>query len=141
MSENIELVLSDPSITEQDIWSVKQLTAELDKRWNQRDAEAFADLFDSDADFRFYTGPWVKGKEAITSFWNGEVFPGQSASTRHVIGIERIRFVSADLMIGDGNLRIVDQVDGKEQILADRKGTLIAVKKDKAWFIAAVRLV
>lgn len=98
-------------------------------------------MFETDADFRFYSGPWVKGKEAIASFWNGEVFPGLSESARHVIGIERIRFVTADLMIGDGNLRIVDQVDGQEQILADRKGTLIAVKKNEAWVIAAVRLV
>ena len=58
-----------------------------------------------------------------------------------MIGIERIRFVTADLMIGDGNLHIVDMVDGQEQVLADRKGTLIAVKKDEAWVITAVRLV
>ena len=139
--DNIEIVVSDPSITEADQHAVFQLTVELDKRWNQRDAKAFADLFEDDADFRFYTEAWLKGKAAIESFWNGQVFPGLPENMRHVILIKRVRFVASNIAIGDGTLRFVYDLEGEEKVHAEREGTLIAVKKYDHWSISAVRLV
>jgi len=139
--ESIEIIVSDPSITEMDQQAVFQLTKELDKRWNQRDPSAFANLFEEDADFRFYKGAWVKGKDAIKTFWGGEVFPGMPASVKHLILVKRVRFVSPELAIGDGVLRFIDLSEGQEQIQAEREGTLIAIIKNGRWCISAVRLV
>lgn len=139
--DNIEIIVSDPSISEADQHAVFQLTVELDKRWNQRDAKAFADLFEEDADFRFYSEAWLKGKAAIEAFWKGEVFPGMPDTVRHVILIKRVRFVASNIAIGDGTLRFVNLIDGQEHIHAEREGTLIAVKQDGRWVISAVRLV
>jgi uncharacterized protein (TIGR02246 family) len=139
--ENIEIIVSDQSIPEEDMQAVFQLTKELDERWNKRDSEAFANLFEDDADFRFYTGAWVKGKAAIQAFWNGEVFPGMPEDIRHVIHIKRVRFVSKELVIGDGTLQFVNVIGDQQKIQTEREGTLIAVKKKGCWIITAVRLV
>lgn len=139
--ETIEIVVSDPSVSEEDQQGVFQLTKDLDMSWNQRDSKAFANLFEDDADFRFYTGAWVKGKSAIETFWKGEVFPGMPESFKHLIVVKRVRFVSPDLAIGDGILRFVENIGEKLEIKAEREGTLIAVKKNGCWCIAAVRLV
>jgi uncharacterized protein (TIGR02246 family) len=139
--ENIEIILSEESISEEDIQAVFQLTKELDKRWNQHDPAAFADLFENDADFRFYKGDWVKGKTAIESFWKGEVFPSMPEIVKHRIIVKRVRFVSPNLAIGDGVLQFVDSSGGTEYIQVEREGTLIAVKKGGRWIISAVRLV
>ena len=51
--DDIEVVTSGLIIQEEDRQSVLQLATELDRRWNERDARAFADLFEIDGDFRF----------------------------------------------------------------------------------------
>lgn len=139
--EIFDASVSNGSISEEDQHSIIELTTELDKRCNERDAKEFADLFEADTDFRFYTGPWVKGKAAIESFWKNKVFPGLPKSLKHLSIIKRVRFVSQDFIIGDGTLRFVDDSSGKEQIHSEREATLIAVKKEGCWRISAVRLV
>ncbi len=139
--ESIEIIVSDTSISEEDKKAVFQLTKELDRRWNLRDSSAFADLFEEDADFRFYTGDWVKGKSAIETFWKGEVFPGMPKSFMHLIVVKRVRFVTPELAIGDGTLRFVEKNEQQTIIKAEREGTLITVKKNDRWYITAVRLV
>ena len=139
--ENIDIVLSEKSISQEDIQNVFQLTTQLDNHWNNHDSAAFARLFEDDADFRFYSGEWVKGRTEIENFWKGEVFPGMPKTIRHVIIIKRVRFVSENLAIGDGTLRFVDIGEDKNQVQVERDGTLIAVKKEDHWYISAVRLV
>jgi len=80
--DNIEIVATGLIIPEQDKQSVLQLATELDRRWNERDAVAFADLFETDGDFRFHTGYWIKGKASIEDFWRQQVFPGLSEGMR-----------------------------------------------------------
>jgi len=138
---NFEIFLSDKTIPQEDQQAVLQLAAQLDQRWNQRDAKAFADLFEADADFRFFSGAWVKSKAAIETFWKNEVFPGLPSSIQHRSLIKRVRFVSPHLAIGDGTLRFVDDSSGQEQIQSEREATLIAIKKEERWLISAVRLV
>lgn len=138
--KNIELVVSGLAVTEEDQRAVLQLARELDRRWNQRDASAFADLFVDDGDFRIYTTAWLKSKAAIEDFWEKEVFPGLTDSMRHVITTKRVRFVTNDVAIGDGILCLVDSSEMQEQVLVEREGTLILVKRDARWYIAAARL-
>ena len=138
--DNIEVVVSGLTISKEDKQSVQQLPAELDRRWNLRDAVAFADLFIKDGDFRFYNGAWIKGKASIETFWKNEVFPGLPESMRHVIVIKCVRFVTDDVAIGDGTLCFVDVSEEQERVLLEREGTLIAVKRNDRWKISAIRL-
>ena len=138
--DNIEVVLGGLTISEEDRQSVLRLATELDRRWNQRDAGAFADLFEIDGDFRFHTGLWIKGKASIEAFWRDQVFPGLSEGMRHLVITRRVRFVTDSVAIGDGTLRLVDVSEGQEQVHLEAEGTVLAVKKSARWVISAIRL-
>jgi uncharacterized protein (TIGR02246 family) len=138
--DNIEIGATGLIIQEQDKRSVLQLATELDRRWNERDAGAFADLFETDGDFRFHTGTWIKGKASIEDFWRRQVFPGLPEGMRHVVVTKRVRFVTDNVAIGDGTLRLVDVGEGQERVHLETEGTLLAVKKNARWYISAIRL-
>ena len=138
--DSIEVEASGLTIQEEDKQSVLQLATELDRRWNERDARAFADLFELHGDFRFHTGSWIVGKGSIEDFWRGQVFPGLAEGIRHVVTTKRVRFVTDNVAIGDGTIRVVDQMEGQERVHLETEVTALAVKKDGRWYISAVRL-
>jgi uncharacterized protein (TIGR02246 family) len=137
---DIEFLLSGLLIKEEDKRSVLQLATELDRTWNRRDARAFADLFDTNGDFRFHTGAWIKGKASIEGFWSSQVFPGLSEGMRHTVTPKHIRFIGENVAIGDGTLRVTDAIEGHERVHLETEGTLLAVKKNARWYISAIRL-
>jgi uncharacterized protein (TIGR02246 family) len=138
--DNIQVVTSDQTISEEDKQSVLQLATELDMRWNERNARAFADLFTPDGDFRFHTGIWIVGKDAIEKFWHDQVFAGLPPSFRHEVTIKRVRFVTDNTAIGDGTIRIVEMIEGQERVHLDTQATAFGAKKDGRWYFSAVRL-
>lgn len=138
--DNIEVVTSGLTIQEEDKQSVLQLARELDRRWNDRDAEAFADLFELNSDFRFQTGSWIVGKRSIEEFWRNQVFPGLAEGTRHVVTPKRVRFVTDNVAIGDGTIRVIDLTEGQERVQLTTEVTVLVVKKDGRWYISAARL-
>jgi len=139
MSE-VEIVSDGPGIPQEDKGAVLQLPAELDRTWNERDAQAFAALFDEDGDFRFHTGLWIQGREAIERFWGEEVFPTLPEGMRHIVTPRRVRFVTDDVAIGEGTLRLVEHVEGQERVHLETEGTMLAVKREVHWHISAIRL-
>lgn len=139
MSE-VEVVHDGLGLSPTDQEAVLQLSAELDRTWNARDAHAFAGLFDENGDFRFPDGLWIQGREAIELFWKEKIFPLRSREARHVVTSRRVRFVTEDVVIGEGTLRIVETVTGQEQVYFEAEGTLLAVKRDLHWRIASIRL-
>jgi len=138
--DNIEVITSGLTIEEEDKQCVLQLATELDRRWNEGNAKAFADLFTPDGDFRFHTGAWIVGKDSIEKFWRDQVFAGPPQGLRHVVAIKRVRFVTENIAIGDGTVRIVSTIEGQERVHLDTEGTAVAVKKDGRWYFCAVRL-
>lgn len=138
--DGIEIVAPGLNIQEQDKQAVVHLATELDGCWNKHDAGAFADLFETEADFRWHTGSWVRGKAAIEDFWRTQVFPGLPESMRHVVVTRRIRFVTENVAIGDGTIRVVDIGEGQERVHLETECTVLVVKKDARWYISAARL-
>ena len=136
----IEIATNEQIISEEDKQSVIQLATELDRCWNERNATEYADLFTPDADFRFDNGIWIDSKEAIENFWRDQVFAGSPASFRHVSTIQRVRFIAANVVIGDGTILIVDMIDGRERVHFEEEVTAVGVKKDGRWYFSAVRL-
>lgn len=53
---------------------------------------------------------------------------------------KRVRFVTDNVAIGDGTLRLVDLMEGQERVHLETEGTVVAVRKDGRWYISAVRL-
>jgi uncharacterized protein (TIGR02246 family) len=138
--DSTEMVTSGLTIDDKDKQSVLQLVTELDRRWNERNAKAFADLFMPDGDFRFHTGTWIVSKDAIEKFWRDQVFAGLPPGVRHESTINRVRFVTDNIGIGDATIRIVDMIEGQERVHLDTEATAVAVKKDGCWYFSAVRL-
>ncbi len=138
--DNIEVVTSGLTIEEEDKQSVLQLATELDRRWNERNARAFADLFAPDGDFRFHTGLWIVGKGSIEEFWRDQVFAGLAQGIQHAVTAKRVRFVTDNVAIGDGTIRIVELIEGQERVHLETEVTAVAVKKDGHWYFSAVRL-
>jgi uncharacterized protein (TIGR02246 family) len=138
--DNIEVVTNGLTIEDEDKQSVLQLAIELDRRWNARNAEAFADLFTPDGDFRFHTGIWIVGKRSIEEFWRDQVFTGLAQGVRHEVTAKRVRFITDNVAIGDGAIRIVDLIDEQERVYLATEVTAVAVKKDGRWLFSAVRL-
>lgn len=135
-----EMVTNGMSIPEEDRQSVLQLAADLDTTWDSRDARGFAALFDDNGDFRFQDGLWIQGKDAIERFWGKEVFPNLQEGMRHISITKRVRFVSDNVAIGDGTLRLVRSMEGQEKVYLETEGTVLAVKKEGHWRISAIRL-
>jgi uncharacterized protein (TIGR02246 family) len=138
--DNIEIVTTGMTIQEQDKQSVLQLAPELDRRWNERNAVAFAEMFAPDGDFRWQTGTWIVGKDSIKKFWRDQVFAGLQQGPRHITTIKRVRFITDKVAIGDGTIRIVDTTEGQERVYFDTEATAVAVKKGGRWYFCAVRL-
>jgi uncharacterized protein (TIGR02246 family) len=138
--DDIEVVTSGLTIQEEDKQSVLQLARELDRRWNERNAGAFADLFEPYSDFRFHTGFFIVGKKSIEEFWRTQVFPGLAEGVRHVVTARRVRFVTDNVAIGDGNIRVIELMEGQEQEHLATEVTVLVVKKAGCWYISAARL-
>ena len=138
--DDIEAVISGQAVSEEDRQSVLQLATELDRRWNERNPKAFAELFTPDADFRFHTGIWIAGKDAIEKFWRDQVFVGLPPSFRHEVTIKHVRFVTDNIAIGDGTIRIVETIEGQERVHLDTEAIAVGAKKDGHWYLSAVRL-
>jgi uncharacterized protein (TIGR02246 family) len=141
--DRLEIISDGISIKEQDIESIIHLVGETDTTWNNRDANAFAALFEERADFQFHTGFQIQGKGAIERFWGEKVFPGMSERLRHIGSLKRIRFISDNVAICDGGLRIIELSTEPEQqqVHLDTHGTIVAVKQSARWYISAVRLI
>jgi len=138
--DNVEFLSSSLLIQEDDKQSVLQLATELDRTWNQRDARAFAELFETNGDFRFHTGAWIRGKASIEGFWSSRVFPGLPEGMRHKVTPKQIRFITENVAIGDGTLRITDTIEGHDRVHLETEGTLFAAKKNARWYNSAIRL-
>ena len=138
--DSVEIIATGLNIQEQDKQAVLQLATELDRCWNKRDAGAFSDLFETDGDFRWHTGSWVKGKAAIEDFWGQQVFPGIPESVRHEVVAKCIRFVTENVAIGDGIIRVVDTGGGQERVHLETECTVLVVKRNARWYISAARL-
>ena len=110
---------------------------QLEGAWNAGDASAFAALFTEDADFVHILGGYYTGREAIEAGHRmifGTIYKG---STVHY-SVEKIKFVRPDvaLVFLRQHLQFADGAAAQE---LDGRPTLVAVKNDDAWQIAALQ--
>ena len=130
-------------ITDQDLIETSiQLIEDFDRAWNERDAEALAELFTEEADFQFYYGLMVRGREKIQKYYRDKVFPYLPEGQKHVTKSPRVRRISDGVLIGDGRVDLMD-IDEKDPVKAVQKRlkvTSVVVKVDGEWKYSAVRV-
>ena len=98
----------------------EKLVEDFDQAWNARNPEALAALFTEDADFQFYYGHMVRGRERIMRYYQEKVFPYLPQNMRHLTRSYKTRELADDILISDGKVDLT---------LVDENGELIEVKR------------
>ncbi len=125
---------------EQDIEALLKISSNLDYAWSRCDASAFAGLFDREADFSFLDGELIQGQEQIEQYLKNKVFKRSSEFRWQSSFMKKIRFITDNVAIGDGIIRVVEKSGSEEQVWLEANVTVITVKKGDDWFISALRL-
>ena len=120
----------------------KQLVERFDRAWNERDHEGLAALFHEEADFQFYHGIMVRGRERIQRFYRDKVFPYLPEGMQHVTRSYKMRQIAEGVVVGDGRVDLVDLQQPDPALAVQRrvKATGVVVKDDQGCRYAAVRI-
>jgi uncharacterized protein (TIGR02246 family) len=120
---------------------IQHVMEQLDAAYNRRDAAAFSAYFLEDADFQWHTGALLRNREEIEQHFSVS-FKTMPADYRHITELKRIRFLTADIGIGDGTV-VIARAGAATSEKPYMKVLLTGVaKKEKGqWRIAAVRLI
>jgi uncharacterized protein (TIGR02246 family) len=123
------------------IAAIKQAGANFDSAYNQRNAIAFSDFFLDDADFQWHTGDLLKNRKEIEQYFTNS-FKVMPADYRHIITFQRIRFLTADIAIGDGTLVIAhDGASENAKPVLSVLFTCVGERVNGQWKLASVRLI
>ncbi|MGH7231061.1 MAG: SgcJ/EcaC family oxidoreductase [Nitrospiraceae bacterium] len=130
--QTVELPTSN-SIGEADIRALYQ---QLMDGWNRSSGEAFAAPFTEDGDFIAFDGTHVKGRHVIASV-HQQLFKTYLKGTRLVGQVTSVRFLREDVALVHANGGTV--MAGKSAPSPERDSiqTLVAVKQDGEWRLAA----
>jgi uncharacterized protein (TIGR02246 family) len=126
----------EPNEKTADEAAVRDLYQELMDGWNRGSGDAFATAFTDDGDLVAFDGTHFKGREEIAPF-HQELFDKWMKGTRLVGRVEDVRFLSPDVVlmhaIGGTVMR------GKSEPSPERASiqTLVAVRQDDKWRLAA----
>ena len=126
----------EPNEKTADEAAVRDLYQELMDGWNRGSGDAFAAAFTEDGDLVAFDGTHFKGREEIAPF-HQELFDKWMKGTRLVGRVEDVRFLSPDVVlmhaIGGTVMR------GKSEPSPERASiqTLVAVRQDDKWRLAA----
>ena len=118
------------------------LVGAFDKAWNDRDHEALEAFFTEDADFQFYYGLLVRGRERIKKYYRDKVFPYLPKGLRHITRSYKIRVLTDEVLIADGRVDLVEVNEEGEEIQVQRrlKVTTVSLKDEGVLQFSAVRL-
>ncbi len=116
--------------------AVRDLYEELMDGWNRGSGEAFAAAFTEDGDLVAFDGTHFEGREEIAPF-HQELFDRWMKGSRLVGQVKDVRFLSPDVAlihaVGSTVMR------GKSEPSPERDSiqTLVAVRRDDGWRLAA----
>ena len=100
---------------------------------NKRDFEGVAATYAADGDLMRLAGPRVIGRAAIRQMIK-EALATTPATSQNTFTIETIRFVAQDVAIVETTLHF------SEGPLREERGTLVMLRQDGTWPIAAARV-
>lgn len=116
--------------------AIRALYEQLMDGWNRGNAEAFAAPFCEDGDLIGFDGTHLKGRDEILSF-HRPLFDKWLKGTRLVGRVKAVRFLGPDvaLMHAVGGTVMRGKSDPAPE--RDSIQTLVAVRRDGAWRLAA----
>ncbi|MHC1730672.1 MAG: SgcJ/EcaC family oxidoreductase [Bacteroidales bacterium] len=119
---------------------IKQVMADLDAAYDKRDAVAYIELFQEDADFLWTTGVLSKDRNEIQQQVTNtfKVIPSEY---KHISTLQRIRFITPDIAIVDGTVMFVREGAAETEEPFWKALTTGVCKKEKGqWRVSAIRL-
>jgi uncharacterized protein (TIGR02246 family) len=115
---------------------VRTLYSQLIDGWNKGSAEAFAAPFAENGDLVAFDGTHFKGRDKIILF-HQPLFDKWLRGTRLVGGVESVRFLSPDVALMHARGGTVMRGKSRPAPERDSIQTLVAVKRNGEWRLAA----
>lgn len=113
--------------------AIRAQVAAYVKAVNARDRRALATLFTPEADFVFFDGPRVVGREAIVER-TGKALDEWPSSMRFTLDVGNVRFVRPDVAL-------VETTAGfSEGEMRSNRGTALLERRDDKWLWTALRV-
>jgi uncharacterized protein (TIGR02246 family) len=116
--------------------AVHHLYGELMDGWNRGSGDAFAAAFTQDGDLVAFDGTHFKGREEIAPF-HQELFEKWMKGTRLVGEVKDVRFLGPDVALMHAVGSTVMRGKGEPSPERDSIQTLVAVRQDGEWRLAA----
>jgi uncharacterized protein (TIGR02246 family) len=116
--------------------AVRDLYGELMDGWNRGSGEAFAAVFTEDGDLVAFDGTHFEGREEIAPF-HQELFDKWLKGTRLVGRVKDVRFLSPDVALMHAVGSTVMRGKTVPSPERDSIQTLVAVRRDGQWRLAA----
>jgi uncharacterized protein (TIGR02246 family) len=116
--------------------AVRDLYQELMDAWNRGSGEAFAAVFAEDGDLVAFDGTHFEGREEIAPF-HQELFDKWLKGTRLVGRVKDVRFLGPDVAVMHAVGSTVMRGKSEPSPERDSIQTLVAVRRDGEWRLAA----
>jgi uncharacterized protein (TIGR02246 family) len=116
--------------------AVRDLYQQLMDGWNQGSGEAFAAAFTEDGDLVAFDGTHFKGREEIAPF-HQELFDKWLKGSRLVGEVKDVRFLSPDIVLMHAVGSTVMRGKSEPSPERDSIQTLVAIRQDGEWRLAA----
>jgi uncharacterized protein (TIGR02246 family) len=116
--------------------AVRALYQELMDGWNRGSGDTFAAVFTEDGDLVAFDGTHFKGREEIAPF-HQELFDKWLKGSRLVGRVEDVRFLSPDVALMHAVGSTVMRGKSEPSPERDSIQTLVAVRQDGEWRLAA----
>ena len=141
MNKVKKIMTSDKSQTNLDV-EFADLVRRFDAAWNGRDPDTLASLLTEDADFQFYYGHLVRGRDRIQRYYREKVFPYLPEGLKHVTRSYKVRQLTDGVVIADGRVDLVDEneKDPEKRVQRRLKVTTVVVTEGESWLFSAVRI-
>jgi uncharacterized protein (TIGR02246 family) len=116
--------------------AIRGLIEQMQDAWARADADAFGVPFTDDADYVVFDGTHLRGRQEIAAahipLWNGFL------EGSRLVGVESsVRFVTADVALIHSKGAVLKQHEQKPSRRSLSVQTMVAVRQDGTWRIAA----
>ena len=117
---------------------LRALVAELDARWNARDADSMSRLFTADVDFRIYGTRHHRSRDEFRNHY-AKSFAGVEPDVRHATTLNTVRLLGPGLALMDGEV-VVGKPGAPEAETRRYYYTAVALRQNDAWLFDAFRV-
>jgi len=119
-----------------DAAAIRSHWQDIDRRWNERDAKRFSELFAVDAIFDIVNQDQrLEDREAIRRHFSRQ-FPGFAPELRHRTTVDGIRFPSADVGVVEGGVEVLRLGEGEDATVLRRFSIVgVMLRSGDGWLI------